>query len=182
MSRRAVTTSQRGRGRAGVPDGARRPVAEHRHPLGRHSGLTQLGVHMTTISPGEVPLKKAPAPRWGETELGPDGCGGSARRSRTSPMWCSGDAASTPARTSPTAHLHPAEAGRAQRRPPRPGHLLPVPARPGPPHGRLHPLMYLDCYVTALVHKHHGSCAAGTGGREPADDAGHLDRRPGHRG
>ncbi len=43
-------------------------------------------------------------------------------------------------------------------------------------------LVYLDSYVTALVHSGHGSCAAGTGGREPAGDAGYLDRRPGHRG
>jgi hypothetical protein len=43
-------------------------------------------------------------------------------------------------------------------------------------------LMYLVSYVTALVHSRRGSCAAGPGGREPADDAGDLDRRSGHRG
>ena len=49
-------------------------------------------------------------------------------------------------------------------------------------HGALRSLMYLDSYVTILVHSRHGSCAAGTGGREPADDAGDLDQRPGNRG
>ena len=43
-------------------------------------------------------------------------------------------------------------------------------------------LMYLDGYVTMLVHSPHGSCSAGTGGREPADDAGDLGQRSGHRG
>ena len=40
-----------------------------------------------------------------------------------------------PGETDPgRAHLHPALASRAERRPPRPGHLLPVQGRPGPPH------------------------------------------------
>ncbi|MGD0699139.1 MAG: hypothetical protein ABSA02_04560 [Trebonia sp.] len=42
-------------------------------------------------------------------------------------------------------------------------------------------LMYLDGYVTDLVHSGRGSCSAGAGGREPADDAGGLERRPGDR-
>src|SRR5450432_317046 len=46
----------------------------------------------------------------------------------------------------------------------------------------LRSLMYLASYVTALVPSCRGSCAAGTGGREPADDAGDLDRRSGNRG
>jgi hypothetical protein len=32
------------------------------------------------------------------------------------------------------ARVHPALARQAERRPPRPGHLMPVPPRPGPPH------------------------------------------------
>src|SRR5260370_24899305 len=46
----------------------------------------------------------------------------------------------------------------------------------------LRSLMYLDSYVTNLVHPCCGSCSAGTGGREPADHAGILDRRSGNRG
>src|SRR6266487_4186658 len=49
-------------------------------------------------------------------------------------------------------------------------------------HGARALLAYLDSYVTTLVHSCYGSCAAGPGGREPAGDAGDLDRRPGHRG
>jgi len=43
-------------------------------------------------------------------------------------------------------------------------------------------LMYLDSYVTILVHSRHGDCAAGPGRREPAGDAGDPGRRSGHRG
>src|ERR1700760_1596890 len=39
--------------------------------------------------------------------------------------------------------------------------------------------MYLDSYVTTLVHSRGGSCAAGAGRREPADDAGPAGPRPG---
>src|SRR5258708_36258268 len=46
----------------------------------------------------------------------------------------------------------------------------------------LRSLIYLDRYVTNLVHPCCGSCSAGTGGREPADHAGILDRRAGNRG
>src|SRR3984957_11848761 len=42
--------------------------------------------------------------------------------------------------------------------------------------------MYLDGYVTRLVHSSRGSCSAGAGGREPTDDARGLERRPGDRG
>ena len=38
-------------------------------------------------------------------------------------------------------------------------------------------LMYLDRYVTVLIHLRHGSCCAGSGGREPTDASGHLGRR-----
>ncbi|WP_420481573.1 hypothetical protein [Actinopolymorpha pittospori] len=44
------------------------------------------------------------------------------------------------------------------------------------------PLTYLDGYVTALVHSRHGSCLAGTGGREPAGNAGDPGWWSGHRG
>src|SRR6266568_3351314 len=42
--------------------------------------------------------------------------------------------------------------------------------------------MYLDSYVTPLVHSRHGSRAPGPGRPKPPGDAGNPHRRPGHRG
>jgi DNA-binding MarR family transcriptional regulator len=64
---------------------------------------------------------------------------------------------------------------RASRRDPRPETHRPPPSTgQAPGHARLPRVMYLDSYVTALVHSGHGSCPAGTGRREPADNAGHA--------
>src|SRR5438034_9660966 len=42
--------------------------------------------------------------------------------------------------------------------------------------------MYLDGYVTNLVHSWHGGCPAGAGGRGPAHDGGGAGRRAGDGG
>ena len=66
----------------------------------------------------------------------PPGCrSSSARRSPTSPTSCSSGGASTPTQQIPDGLIltQPWPAGPA-RPAPRPGHLLPVPGRPGPPH------------------------------------------------
>src|SRR6266702_6587273 len=42
--------------------------------------------------------------------------------------------------------------------------------------------MYLDSYVTPLVHSRHGSRAPGPGRPKPPGDPGNPHRRPGHRG
>ncbi len=80
------------------------------------------------------------------------------------------------------AKVKPGYANFAIAEPPLKLVLLENPGQGGSQMAHSRSLMYLDSYVTSLVHPCCGSCAAGTVGREPADDAGDLDRRSGHRG